>query len=157
MSTSDVLLNAIAECDDRLDNVVDLADIKLELKRWKRIIQTFVLSMMGKYDVPTATPGPHTSSSNPTPQFAPEYRGKRDASPNTMNMMRQDLLFFMNKLRDDLLPDVGIGAEISNSELRDLYDVTLPQISKVVDECRRTLSNYMSKGNYDRDLASEAR
>jgi hypothetical protein len=74
-----------------------------------------------------------------------------------MDMMHQDLVFYMNRLSDDLMPDVGIGAEISNSELRDLYDVTLPQISKVVDECRRTLSNYMSKGNYDRDLASEAR
>jgi hypothetical protein len=149
VSTSDALLKDIDDCDDKLDNIVELADVKLELNRWKRIIQTFVVSMMGKYDVPLAAPAP-SHAPPPTPQPAPEYRGKRDASPNTMNMMRQDLLFFMNKLRDDLLPDVGIGAEISNSELRDLYDVTLPQISKVVDECRRTLSNYMSKGNYDR-------
>jgi hypothetical protein len=152
VSMTNALLTDIATCLTKLIGIEALADASREIKRWQRIIKTFKISKLGSYEAPDAAPAsPHNSSP------APEYRGKRDASPNTMNMMRQDLLFFMNKLRDDLLPDVGIGAEISNSELRDLYDATLPQISKVVDECRRTLSNYMSKGNYDRDLASEAR
>ena len=71
-------------------------------------------------------------------------------------MIHRDLVFFMSKLHDDLMPDVSNGADISNSELRDLYDVTLPQITRAVDDCRRVLKSYTSLVEFDEELAETA-
>ena len=71
-------------------------------------------------------------------------------------MIHRDLVFFMSKLHDDLMPDVGNSADVTNSELRDLYDVTLPQITRAVDDCRRVLKSYTSLADFDEDLAKTA-
>jgi hypothetical protein len=81
---------------------------------------------------------------------------RRDVSPSSLNILHRDLVFFMSKLRGDLMPDIAMGIEVSNSELRDLHDFKLPQITKAVDDCRRVLKAYTSASNYDRDIAMEA-
>ena len=73
-----------------------------------------------------------------------------------MEIIRRDLVFFMSKLHDDIMQDVGVGAEVSNSELRDLHDFVLPQITKAIDDCRKVLKVYTSHASYDRDLARDA-
>ena len=62
----------------------------------------------------------------------------------------------MSKLQNDLMPDVSNGADVSNSELRDLHDVTLPQITRAIDDCRRVLKSYTSLAEFDEDLAETA-
>jgi competence transcription factor ComK len=144
------LTTAITSCYNQIKDNSHLADVCQELRRWRRIIRTFNISMMSNFN--TASQTPPTSVSQPIHQ----QRERRDPSPDTMDMVRQDLKFFMNKLRDDRLPDVGIGADVSNTELRDLFEATLPQITKAVDDCRKVLSTYTSKTSYDRELAKEA-
>ena len=62
----------------------------------------------------------------------------------------------MSKLHNSLMPDVGVGSDISSTELRDLHDFTLPQISKSIDDCRRVLKVYTSNSIYDEALAMDA-
>jgi hypothetical protein len=145
-------LTELSDCDDS-DNVA------AELRRWKRVIKTFVISMLGRYsEQENVGHPPHsTCSSVPDQQrYAPRNRDRRDVSPSSLNILHRDLVFFMSKLRGDLMPDIAMGIEVSNSELRDLHDFKLPQITKAVDDCRRVLKAYTSASNYDRDIAMEA-
>jgi hypothetical protein len=151
VSMSKELLEEITACDDQLDDVDELADVSRELKRWQRIIKTFMISKLGNYETPSATPAPQPVFH---PQPAP--REKRDASPDTLELTRRDLTFFMSKLHDDVMPDIAVGADVSNSELRDLHDFLLPQIAKAVDDCRKVLKIYTSNGSYSRGLARDA-
>ena len=62
----------------------------------------------------------------------------------------------MGQLNEDSMVDVGQGADITNSELRDLKAITLPQISKSIDDLRKVLKIFTSYHNYDHDLARDA-
>ena len=148
---SNALLETIADCDDLGDNDDDLAFLVREMHRWKRIIKNFVVSMLGKYEDPAVV-----AARTPAPQPAPVKRDKRDASPNTLDLVRRDVVFFMAQLNDDMMSDVGLGADISNTELRDLKAIILPQITKSIDDLRKVLKIYTSYHNYDRNLAREA-
>ena len=48
------------------------------------------------------------------------------------------------------------GAEVTNSELCDLKAITLPWISKSVDDLRKVLKIYTSYHNYNQDFARDA-
>ena len=50
----------------------------------------------------------------------------------------------MAQLNDDMMTDVGLGADISNTELRDLKAIILPQITKSIDDLRKVLKIYTS-------------
>ena len=151
VAESNVLLERISECIDLIDNHDDLDDLDREAHRWKRIIKNFVVSMLGKYEDPAAA-----AAKVPIPQPAPVQRDRRDASPNTLDLIRRDVMFFMGQLNDDMMTDVAQGAEVSNSELRDLKVIILPQINKSIDDLRKVLKIYASYHNYDRDLARDA-
>jgi hypothetical protein len=140
VSMSDILLADISTCCDKLDGIDELADVNRELKRWQRIIKTFMISKLGSYETPAAAAS--------APSHVPP--------PDTLDLVHRDLVFFMSKLHDDIMTDVGLGSDVSNSELRDLHDITLPQITKAIDECRRTLKIYTSNASYNRFLAKEA-
>ena len=146
VSESNVLLTRISTCSDQLDDEAELTDVMRELKRWQRIIKTFVVSMLGKYEIPSATSAPRPAPDH-VPQQSNRSRDKRDSSPDTLDLVHRDLVFFMSKLHDDIMTDVGLGSDVSNSELRDLHDITLPQITKAIDECRRTLKIYTSNAS----------
>ena len=133
---------------NRLPDVPDLDDVNREFVRWRRIIKTFAASMMGKQKAPAPALQPARSES--------PYRQRQHPSPGGIRMIHRDLVFFMSKLHDDLMPDVGNGADVTNSELRDLYDVTLPQTTRAVDDCRRVLKSYTSLAGFDEDLAETA-
>ena len=47
VAESNVLLERITECLDLINNHSDLEDLFSEANRWKRIIKTFVVSMLG--------------------------------------------------------------------------------------------------------------
>jgi hypothetical protein len=151
VSMTNALLTDITNCLIKLTGIEALADASREVKRWQRIIKTFKISKLGSYEAPD-TPAP---SHNPAPS-AQAHREKRDASPNTLELIHRDLIFFMSKLSDDYLPDVGLGADVPNSEIRDLHDFTLHQITKAIDDCRHALKTYTSNASYDRKLAREA-
>ena len=136
-----------------LDNP-DLTDVHAELVRWRRILKTFLTSMMGKFRVPQATPAPQPAPQSTRPDPSPMQR--QSTSPGNARMIHRDLVFFVSKLHDDLMPDVSNGADISNSELRNLHDVTLPQINRSIDDCRRVLKSYTSLAEFDEDLAETA-
>ena len=150
------LLTSLSNCYDQLDDDADLVDVVREIRKWKRIIKTFVVSMLGKYKDPTITPASPPPATSPSMQSTHAPRDKRDASPNTVDLLRRDLIFFMSKLHDNNMPDIGLGAEVSNSELRDLHDIRLPRISKAIDDCRKVLKSYSACASYDRNLAREA-
>ena len=107
--------------------------------------------MLGKYEDPAVA-----ATKIPAPQPAPMQRDKRDASPNTLDLVRRDVVFFMAQLNDNMMSDVGLGADISNTELRDLKAIILPQITKSIDDLRKVLKIYTSYHNYDHGLAREA-
>jgi hypothetical protein len=156
---SKVLLQGLTAPLAELSDYDDSDNIAAELRRWKKVIKTFVISMLGRYsEQENVGHPPHsTCSSVPDQQrYAPRNRDRRDVSPSSLNILHRDLVFFMSKLRGDLMPDIAMGIEVSNSELRDLHDFKLPQITKAVDDCRRVLKAYTSASNYDRDIAMEA-
>jgi hypothetical protein len=156
---SKVLLQGLTTPLAELSDYDDTDNVAAELKRWKKVIKTFVISMLGRYtEQENVGHPPHsTCSSVPDQQrYAPRNRDRRDVSPSSLNILHRDLVFFMSKLRGDLMPDIAMGIEVSNSELRDLHDFKLPQITKAVDDCRRVLKAYTSASNYDRDIAMEA-
>ena len=150
---SNGLLERITECLDLINNHSDLEDLFSEANRWKRIIKTFVVSMLGKYEDPAAAAA---KAPAPAPPPARDQRDRRDASPTTLNLVRRDVMFFMGQLNDDLMVDVAQGADVTNSELRDLKVITLPQISKSIDDLRKVLKIFTSYHNYDRNLARDA-
>ena len=61
----------------------------------------------------------------------------------------------MAQLNDDMMSVVGLGADISNTELQDLKAIILPQISKAIDDLRKVLKMYTSYHNYDCNLARD--
>ena len=109
VSESNILLMRISTCYAQLNDEAELIDVMRELKRWQRIIKTFVVSMLGKYDVPSATSAPHPAS-NSVPQPSSRSRDKRDSSPDTLDLVHRDLVFFMSKLHDDIMTDVGLSS-----------------------------------------------
>jgi hypothetical protein len=156
---SKVLLHNLTAPLTELDDNDDPDNVVAELKKWKRVIKTFVISMLGKYaEQESAGHVPRSANSFVLDQqhYAPRNRDRRDVSPSSLNILHRDLVFFMSKLRSDLMPDIAMGIEVSNSELRDLHDFKLPQITKAVDDCRGVLKAYTSASNYDRDMALEA-
>ena len=48
VATSDKLLANISECENLLEDEEELSDVRRELERWERIIETFMVSMLGK-------------------------------------------------------------------------------------------------------------
>jgi hypothetical protein len=120
MEESKELVANITGCDIQVGTNRDLEDARQELKRWKRIIKMFVVSMLGRYQDPAQAPP--TIVPSPTQKV---YRDKRDVSPDTLELIRRDVEFFMSKLSDNQMPDIGVGSEVSNSDLRDLHDIRL--------------------------------
>ena len=142
---SKVLLHNLTAPLTELDDNDDPDNVVAELKKWKRVIKTFVISMLGKYaEQESAGHVPRSANSFVLDQqhYAPRNRDRRDVSPSSLNILHRDLVFFMSKLRSDLMPDIAMGIEVSNSELRDLHDFKLPQITKAVDDCREVLKAY---------------
>ena len=153
MDESKDLVANITGCDIQVGTNRDLEDARQELKRWKRIIKMFVVSMLGRYQDPAQAAAPPTIVPPPTQKV---YRDKRDVSPDTLELIRRDVEFFMSKLSDNQMPDIGVGSEVSNSDLRDLHDIRLSQITKATDDCRKALKLYTSNASYDRDFARDA-
>ena len=153
MEESKELVANITGCDIQVGTNRDLEDARQELKRWKRIIKMFVVSMLGRYQDPAQAAAPPTIVPPPTQKV---YRDKRDVSPDTLELIRRDVEFFMSKLSDNQMPDIGVGSEVSNSDLRDLHDIRLSQITKATDDCRKALKLYTSNASYDRDFARDA-
>ena len=148
------LVLAINALLNQLPDSPDLNDARNELTRWRRILKTFLTSMMGKFRDPQVAPAPQSA---PQPiRSDPPPMQRQFPSPGNARMIHRDLVFFMSKLHDNLMPDVSNGADISNTELRDLHDVTLPQITRAVDDCRRVLKNYTSLPEFDEELAETA-
>ena len=142
------LVSLITSCLDRVPDDPDWHETIRELTRWRKIVKMFVASMMGKYKT-----SPPTASA---PQPSPAPRERRDVPNQTLELTRRDLTFFMSKLHDSLMPDIGMGSDVSSTVLRDLHNFTLPQISKSIDDCRRVLKIYTSNSVYDDLLARDA-
>ena len=112
VARSNILLEQITECLDLSNDHSGLEDLFSEVHRWKRIINTFVVSMLGKYEDPATV-----AAKAPAPLPTLVQRDRQDASPNTLNLVRRDVVFFMGQLNDDSMVDVGQGADITNSKL----------------------------------------
>ena len=141
VAESNKLLANLSNCGEQLDDGAELADVVQEIKKWKRILKTFVVSMLGRYKDPATTPTSPPPTSPPPMQSTHAPRERRDASPNTLDLLRRDLVFFTSKLQHDVLPDIGVGADVTNSKLRDLHDFMLPQITKAIEDCRKALKS----------------
>jgi len=147
------LIVAINNTCSKLDEVPDTGGQEAELSRWKVILQRFVAAAMNKVQVPAA-PAPPPSSAAVRQPYQQDHR--REQSPGSLDMLQSDLEYFMAKLRPNLMPDVSYGTLLTNTELRELHEVTMPQISKSIDECRRSLKSYVDRRGHDRGLAREA-
>jgi len=121
-----------------------------ELMTWKMTLKQFVATALNKASF-ASQPPPQQHAPPP-----PQSREQRDASPGTMRLLESDLEYFMAKLRPNVMPDAAFGTSLSNSEIRELWEVTMPQVTRAVDECRRALKSYVGCPNYRKELAQEA-
>ncbi len=125
------LTDKIDNMYSKLDDTDDTRGLDRELDRWKPILRRFVVSAMNKVHVPTP---PVIVPAQPTALAQVPQQTRRDRSPESLDMVQSDLEYFMAKLRPSIMPDASYGTLLSNSELRELHDVTMPQVSKAIDE-----------------------
>jgi len=147
------LVAALTEVGVRLEEA-DIDDgLVYEIRKWKMTMKQFMAAALNRvYSISTPSPQPKPTQQPPSQHERPQ----RDASPSTIGLLESDLEYFMTKLRPNLMPDVAYGTHLSNTEIRELWDVTMPQIAKNVDECRSVLKSYVGNPNYRRELAREA-
>ena len=132
------LTERVDECAARLEEYEELGDLELELHRADRLLKRFVLRVTQRYRPPPPPPNP------------------RDVSPETLDIRRRDVEFYMNQLNNGFMPDVGLGSDAGNAQVRDCYDVNRPHVAKAIENLRVALSTYMIAERYDRDLARDA-
>jgi len=132
---------------------VGLDEVDEGLRRWKTVLKRFMTAAVSKFREPLP---PAPIIPQPVVQQPPPVRRHRDPSPDCLGMVQRDLEYFMDRLRPNLMPDASYGSLLSNTEVRELHDVTMPLISKAVDECRKVLNSYTRIRNHDQDLAYEA-
>lgn len=144
------ILDAVSACMTKTWDHECLDQLSEDLERCMRTLQRFLTIKMEHVEVRSTARPPMFNA------YQREDRRQREASPESMEMFQRDVEFFMSRLHEDIMPDVGMGAPVTNDLLRELYDVTLPQVNQAITDCRQALKVFTSHSNYDRNLAREA-
>jgi len=120
-----------------LEELGDTSGLVEELLRRKSVIKRFIAASMAKIHIPSPV------QAAPPPVAAPTHSDRyRDVSPDRLHFFQLDLEYFVDKLMHVLSSDVAVGTAMSNAKLRELHDVTMPQVAKAIDECRQSLKTY---------------
>jgi len=146
------LISQIDNMRRKLSDSEEMDEVDTELRRGKTGLKKFMAAALNKIQAPE----PQPVTVQPTVQDSTSVQTAQDSSAGLLDMTQSDLEYFMARLRPNLMPDASYGTLLSNKELRELHSVVMPQISRTIEDCRKTLNSYTRSWGYDKVLAMKA-
>jgi hypothetical protein len=82
--------------------------------------------------------------------------GAAASRATALSCARQELDFFLDQLSDEKFIEAGQGSVIPADQLRHVHHVTVPEVSHLIDRCRKAVSSYSSMRGADETVATNA-
>ena len=157
---TEVLVKGAAHCEDRLQKkcadyrrqlsevIVGLEDMSFEVS------QEEIRRMDNAFNV-----GPSASSSPIRKHHRQQGREReRESSPPpaSLDFARRSVEFLLSLITDDQLPDVAPGSPMDANELRNVHDIKLQEVTRVVKELREATYGYSKMQTCDFNLILRA-
>ena len=83
--------------------------------------------------------------------------GRHEVANPALTFLRESVLFLLELISDDNLPDIEPGVELDMVTLKDLNDDKVPEVLRVIKELRDTTGKYATHTGCDSDLVSQSR
>ena len=82
--------------------------------------------------------------------------GAAASCATALTCARQELDFFLDQLSDEKFIEAGQGAVIPADQLRHVHNVTVPEVSHLIDQCRNAVRRYSAMRGADETVATNA-
>jgi hypothetical protein len=99
---------------------------------------------------------------SPAAQGSPRHGGSASQShphsppPAALEFERRSVKFYLGLIADDVLPDVEHGLPMDSETIRELHDVRVPEVHRVIKECRDAVGKYANRHGCDSALVKRA-
>lgn len=157
-SISTILREGYLLCDPSLRQKIDsyrkqMADICVSLEEQsfdldaetsRRVIDT-----MGAGPVAVSSPRRDVHTTGPQPVY--------QSNATALTYLESSIMFLLDLMSGDSLPDVDVGADVDTEVLREIHDSRIPEMVGNIKELREVTAKYASQPGCDPALITRAR